>query len=83
MHALVVMLRLVLSLKRDPHMVAVTEWRHGDSMVQPLTPALVVVLSSVMLHKTDETMVAVMKCNHKNAPALPFTHALVVVPPLV
>jgi len=47
MHALVVVLRLVLSLKRDPNMVPVMEWRHGDALVQPLTPALVVVLSLV------------------------------------
>jgi len=31
MHVLVVVLRLVLSLKMDPEIVAVMEWRHGDS----------------------------------------------------
>jgi len=79
MHVLVVVLRLVLSLKMDPEMVAVMEWRHGDSLVQPLTPAVVAVLPLVLLHKTNATMVAVVKCNRQDELLLPFPHALVVV----
>jgi len=83
MHAPVVVMWLVLSLKMDPEMVAVMEWRPGDSLVQPLSPAVVVVLPLVLLRKTDATMVVVRKCNRNDELLMPFPHALVVVRLLV
>jgi len=79
MHTFVVVMRLVLSLKMDPEMVAVMEWRHEDLLVRPLTPAVVVVLPLVFLHKTDATMLAVAKCNRIDERLLPFPHAPLVV----